>query len=173
MGDGLEVEPDGADSDEDVAADGTMHSPDIVSEQQSEDLTDYLLARDRTRRVGRKLPARYAHSEMLSFALNVAEQIEYVEPATYSEAVGGPEKEQWVRAMKEEFDSLIRNKTWILVDKVMMRRVISCKWVYKKKIEIADQEQIRFKARLVARGFTQEEGVDFNEVFSPLVSTLP
>lgn len=62
--DGLEVEPDEASSDDDAASDGVRHGSQTGSGQQSEDLTDYLLARDRTRRVGRKLPARYADSEM-------------------------------------------------------------------------------------------------------------
>lgn len=138
----FEVEPEPGLEVDDATA---VTDSDIISEQggisgqQAGNLDNYLLARDRVRRTGTRLPARYADSEMLFFALHVAEQLEHSEPATYSEAVNGPEKEKWIKAMKEEFDSLIRNKTWILVDKDVMRRIISCKWIYKKKIEAADQ----------------------------------
>ena len=67
----------------------------------------------------------------------------------------------------EEIESLMKNRTWILVERPTTQRPVSCKWVYKKKVEAGNK--IRFKARLVARGFTQEEGIDYNEVFSPVV----
>ena len=69
--------------------------------------------------------------------------------------------------MIEEIQSLLKNKTWILVKKPDTQRLMSCKWIFKKKVEVGNK--VRFKARLVARGFTQEEGVDYNEVFSPVV----
>ena len=46
---------------------------------------------------------------------------------------------------------------------------MSCKWVFKKKLEASKPDGVRFKVRLVARDFTQEHGVDFDEVFSPVV----
>ena len=79
------------------------------------------------------------------------------------------ESKQWIQAMKEEINSLIKNKTWIFVDKAEFRKVIGCKWVFKKKIESAQSENVRFKAMLVAKGFNQEEEIDFNEVFSAVV----
>lgn len=71
--------------------------------------------------------------------------------------------------MNDEIDSLIKNKTWILVERAEFMKLVSCKWLYKKKVESVGTESIRYKARLVARGFTQEEGVDYNEVFAPVV----
>ena len=60
-------------------------------------------------------------------------------------------------------DSLIKNKTWILVEKPKQQRLVGCKWIFKKK------KGARFKARSVAKGFTQREGVDYNEIYSPVV----
>ena len=132
------------------------------------DLADYQLARDRVRR-SVKPPTRYIDEDMLYFALCIAEQVEFQEPASYREAMQSKERDRWLKAMIEEIESLIKNGTWILVDKVDGRKIVSCKWIFKKKIESADNDKIRFKARLVARGFTHEHGIDFNEVFSPVV----
>ena len=133
------------------------------------DLRNYQLVRDRVRRTNIRPPAKYMDLEMLYFALCVAKQVAFSEPDSYKSAMNCPEKDRWLQAMIEEIDSLIKNKTWILVDKVEGRKIISCKWIFKKKLESTEVEQIKFKARLVARGFTQEEGVDYNEVFSPVV----
>ena len=48
-------------------------------------------------------------------------------------------------------------------------KLVSCKWLFKKKVESTGYDSVRFKARLVARGFTQEEGIDYNELFAPVV----
>lgn len=90
------------------------------------------------------------------------------EPQTYEQAVGGNDKEEWIVAMNEEFDSFIKNRTWILVDRPKDQRVVDNKWVFKVK-KNPDDSIDRFKARLVARGFTQEYGVNYFETFSPVV----
>lgn len=106
---------------------------------------------------------------MTFFALCVAELMIYSEPTTYEEAIRCKESEKWLKAMREEIESLLKNGTWILVKNPGTQKLVSCKWIFKKKVEAEDVETIRFKARLVARGFTQVEGVDFTEVFSPVV----
>ena len=65
-------------------------------------------------------------------------------------------------------DSLLENKTWELVKLLKGRRALQNKWVYRIKHE-GEGEKKRYKARLVVKGFAQNEGIDFNEIFSPVV----
>jgi hypothetical protein len=69
--------------------------------------------------------------------------------------------------MREEIEAVERNKTWELVDLPHRHRPIGLKWVYKLK-KNKDSKVIKHKARLVARGFVQQAGVDFDEVFAPV-----
>ena len=69
--------------------------------------------------------------------------------------------------MDEEMDSLVRNQTWDLVKLPAGKRVLQNKWVYRLKEE--DGGKKRYKARLVVKGFAQKKGIDFDEIFSPVV----
>lgn len=69
-------------------------------------------------------------------------------------------------AIEEEYASLIKNGTWTLCNLPNGRKPISNKWIFKLKLK-ANDEIDKYKARLVARGFTQEKGFDFNETYSP------
>lgn len=144
-----------------ISDEGQETKADVELEQEGINLEDCILARDRTRRTV-KQPARFSGSDMLYFALNVVENIDCEEPKNYKEAISCEESRQWILAMREELESLEKNGTWILVDKPKNQKLVSCKWLFKKKAEMTDREMIRYKARLVARGFTQREGVDFN-----------
>ncbi|GJS02338.1 retrovirus-related pol polyprotein from transposon TNT 1-94 [Tanacetum coccineum] len=66
-------------------------------------------------------------------------------------------------------DSLRKNKTWVLVDHLAGQKLVSCKWLFKIKEGTESVQRPRYKARLVARRFTQRAGIDYNEVFSPVV----
>jgi len=74
----------------------------------------------------------------------------------------------WMNAMQSEIDSINRNGTWQLVDLPVGKRSISARWVYKIKPAL-DGKPDKLKARLVARGFEQKAGVDFEETFAPVV----
>lgn len=89
----------------------------------------------------------------------------YSEPLSYEEAAS---KSEWQEAMQKEFDALYANNTWILTPLPVGKKLISCKWVYKITYK-ADGSLERCKARLVIRGFTQKEGIDYNESFSRVV----
>lgn len=132
---------------------------------------DYCIARDRTRRLIQK-PARFRDNEenLTAYALAVAQEVnEGVEPASYTEAVSCADSSQWLVAMNEEIESLHKNGTWALTELPKGKRPLKCKWVYKKKDGIPGVEDPRCKARLVVKGFNQKEGIDFNEIFSPVV----
>ena len=71
--------------------------------------------------------------------------------------------------MNNEILSLHNNETWELVERPEKIRIVGCKWIFKIKEGLTSLEPKRFKARLVANGYTQKEGVDFTEVFSHVV----
>ncbi|GKV36582.1 hypothetical protein SLEP1_g44695 [Rubroshorea leprosula] len=73
----------------------------------------------------------------------------------------------WEDAMDEEMNALFKNETWDLVPKPKDVQLVSCKWVYKIKRKV-DGSIDRYKARLVAHGFSQKYGEDYEETFSPV-----
>ena len=75
---------------------------------------------------------------------------------------------QWKEATDSEYNSLISNDTWELVPLPAGKNVVGSRWVFKVKRD-ANGLVDRFKARLVAQGFSQAEGIDYHEVFSPVV----
>jgi histone deacetylase 1/2 len=87
------------------------------------------------------------------------------EPSTLVEAL---EDTRWHRAMQDEYDALMDNKTWHLVPPSSTRNLIDCKWVYRVKKNV-DGSVDRHKARLVAKGFKQRYGIDYEDTFSLVV----
>lgn len=94
----------------------------------------------------------------------IIEEVGLKEPTSFEEA---SQNKEWKHAMDEEIQALKQNETWELVPKPEGVKPISCKWVYKKKTR-SDGTIERYKARLVARGFSQKYGIDYEETFSPV-----
>jgi hypothetical protein len=86
---------------------------------------------------------------------------------TFAEALGHPD---WDTTMNEEYCSLIENDTWNLVPLPKGRKRVRCKWAYRTKYA-SDGSVERHKAWLVAKGFSQIEGIDYNETFAPVAKT--
>ena len=86
------------------------------------------------------------------------------EPHTYPEASTDP---LWQIAMKNELDALSKNHTWDLVILPLGKFMVGCKWIYKIKTRF-DGSIERYKTRLVAKGFTQEYEIDYEETFTPV-----
>lgn len=73
--------------------------------------------------------------------------------------------------MDEEHEALLRNCTWDLVDLPAGKKAIGCKWLFKTKVD-EKGNVVRYKARIVAQGFTQKYGVDYDEVFAPVAKQV-
>ncbi|WVZ53867.1 hypothetical protein U9M48_004755 [Paspalum notatum var. saurae] len=86
------------------------------------------------------------------------------EPRDVSHALSDP---NWVNAMHEELENFERNHVWDLVEPPPNCRPIGTKWVFKNK-QGEDGMVVRNKARLVAQGFCQKEGIDYEETFAPV-----
>ncbi|KAH9668944.1 hypothetical protein KPL70_021590 [Citrus sinensis] len=158
-------EKEAASDNERATAESEEHE---VSELPQVDLRSYQLARDRVRREVRA-PVRYGYADLIAYALLCADEVTIEEPTNFSEAMESVHCDKWLEAMQDEMESLQRNQTWTLIPNLGNKRLISCKWIFKRNEGIPDVEPPKYKARLVAREFTQREGVDFNEMFSPIV----
>ena len=106
-------------------------------------------------------------SKLLDEAHAKVVRTEYKEPETYEEAMSGPDAPLWKAACADELLSFTQTKLYDELERLRGHKIVDCKWVFKVK-RGPDGEITRYKARLVARGFTQVEGIDYNETFAPV-----
>ena len=89
------------------------------------------------------------------------------DPKTFSQAMSSKESNSWYSVMKEEMNSMISNRVWDLVKLPNGVKPVGCKWVFKTKKDSQGNIE-RHKARFVAKGFTQREGIDYTKTFFPV-----
>ena len=87
-----------------------------------------------------------------------------IEPTNHLETLDDP---NWVMAMQEELGQFERNQVWFLISQLKDHPVIGTKWVFHNKLDESGNI-VRNKARLVAKCYKQEEGIDFDETFAPV-----
>jgi len=87
-----------------------------------------------------------------------------VEPTIVDEALSD---DGWILAMQEELNQFQRNDVWDLVLKPQKKNIIGTKWVFRNKMN-EQGEVVRNKARLVAQGYSQQEGINYTETFAPV-----
>ena len=85
----------------------------------------------------------------------------------YDEALQNENSSKWKLAMKDEMNSLLWNQTWELTELLEGKKALHNKWVYRIKNEHDGSK--RYNARLVVKGFQQKKGIDYLEIFSPVV----
>ena len=96
--------------------------------------------------------------------------LDHDEPTNYEEAMMSPDSAKWLEAMKSEMRSMYENKVWTLIDLLDDQQAMLNEWIFKRKMD-TDSSITICQARLVAKGFQQVQGVDYDESFS-LVSML-
>ena len=92
----------------------------------------------------------------------------FSEPTSYTQV--GKSKD-WITALNTELKALAENETWILTDLPAGKVPISCRRVYKIKYH-GNGSIEQYKSRLVAKGYTQQEGVNYSDTFSPVTKLI-
>ena len=110
-------------------------------------------------------PTNYYESLMT----NILEEFE--DPLNYDDALKSNESTKWLKAMEVEIESIVKNDVWELSDLPKDRKAISCKWVFKRKLNL-DGSINKNKAKLMAKGFTQIEGIDYVHTYSPVAKFI-
>jgi hypothetical protein len=90
-------------------------------------------------------------------------------PSSYEEVV---EKRVWKDSMREEYQSIVKNDVWDVVPGPKDKSVVNSKWIYKTKHVVHGSIE-NYKARFVPQGFSQNEGIDYEETFSHIARYTP
>nr|AAC62132.1 copia-like retroelement pol polyprotein [Arabidopsis thaliana] len=171
-----EISVQGGVSDDDTKQSSEESPISTGSSGQNSGQRTYQIARDKPKRQT-KIPDKLRDyelneevlDEIAGYAYMITEDGGNPEPNDYQKALQDSDYKMWLKAVDEEIESLLKNNTWVLVNRDQFQKPIGCKWVFKRKSGIVGVEKPRFKARLVVKGYSQKEGIDYQEIFSPVV----
>src|SRR3954462_1075426 len=90
--------------------------------------------------------------------------ISQIEPKHINDAI---QDDSWIQAMTEELAQFEKNQVWNLVPNPLDKTIIGTRWIFRNKLD-EDGNIIRNKARLVAQGYNQQEGIDYDETYAPV-----
>ena len=93
----------------------------------------------------------------------MTELIKY-EPSSFREAT---QHDMWQEARVEEYDSIMKNQIWEVVPRPQGKKVVGSKWIYKVK-HAAYQSVDKYKVHFMEKWFSQKEGTDYEEMFTPV-----
>jgi len=114
-------------------------------------------------------PKRYEHSvqsqEDKNCSVDYCYNLVCDVPVNYSDAVSCSDAPNWREAMNDEMNSLLENNTWELTPLPEGRPAVGSKWVY--AVKHGQNSDVKFKARFVAKGYSQQTNIDYHETFSP------
>jgi hypothetical protein len=137
-----------------------------TEEEQGTDGDDSALDSRPTR--SHRLPQRYRDTAAIARRVDCENAIETTAPRTFAEATQGKQARHWKTAIQEHLQSLEANHTWDVVDRPDDTNCIDTKWVFKVKT-LPNKQLDKYKARLCAKGFTQQHGIDYFDTFAPVV----
>ncbi|CAL2256839.1 unnamed protein product [Prunus armeniaca] len=136
---------------------------DVVDEGQEAKTHEEPAAEFQPRRLTRvrRPPSRYSPNDYVLLT-------DGGEPECYEEALTHDQQDEWLKAMHEEMQSMHENHMYDPMNLPEGRKALKKKWVYRLKME-ENNSKPRFKARIVVKGFSEKKGIDFEEIFSPVV----
>ena len=145
---------------------GTKKKPENQIQNDQEDLPvepQQPVELQRSGRTTRK-PSRYLLLGESYQAITIDSEDDLV---NYKEALEDVDAQEWLKAMDREMESMYSNSVWSLVEAPKGVKPIGCKWIDKRKTRL-DGKVETFKARFVAKGYTQKERIDYEETFLPV-----
>ena len=125
----------------------------------------------RSKRIKNCLPLSYNEEVIPDDYILCDPSFVYITPTSFHQIKYGDDRMKWENDIKDKIDSLLTNNTSTLVTKPENRNIVDCKWIFTIKNDEFGNP-FKYKARVVARGFSQESLIDYSKTFAPVARIL-